>query len=228
MSLSSKDQWLDLLKNHKDKKTILTLFCKNYYFFSLHQIRAFSRIIKLFPAEDCNSLSLIASVVYDELGKGIPEKAHSYLFHKFALSVDSRIKLSCEDNQVVLGVKKYLNDLWDSFDGNSLPKALAAYVFLEETAVAFYPKILKILESCSFKSGDSLEFFYLHAILEVEHEKAANELVIQQNFSSVEQKIYNIQFEYLKRSWEVFWQDILSEARITLEAIDESTSKIAN
>jgi pyrroloquinoline quinone (PQQ) biosynthesis protein C len=227
MSLFSKDKWLDLLKSHKDKKTILILFCKNYYYFSLHQIRAFSRIIKLFPAEDRHSLALIASVVYDELGNGIPEKAHSYLFKKFALSIDHHIKLPCEDDQIVLGVKEYLNDLWDSFDGDSLARALAAYVFLEESAVAFYPKILNILKSYSFKSDDDLEFFHLHATLEVEHEKAANALVTQQKFSSAEQHLYNVQLEHLKRSWEVFWQDILSETHKTLEMIGDSSSKTA-
>jgi hypothetical protein len=181
----------------------------------------------LHGAEDRDSLSLIASVVYDELGNGISDKAHSYLFQKFALSVDNCINLSSEGDQVVSGVKKYLNDLWDSFDSSSLPKALAAYVFLEESAVAFYPIILNILKRCPFLSDDSLEFFHLHSILEVEHEKAANELVIRQNFSFEDQGIYNNQLEYLKRSWEVFWKDILNEAHKFLEATDVSTYKLA-
>jgi pyrroloquinoline quinone (PQQ) biosynthesis protein C len=208
--------WLDLLKNHNNKKTILTSFCKNYYYFSLHQIRAFSRIIKLLPADDSQSLSMLASVIHDEFGNGLPEKAHSNLFKKFALSVDQGLRLPTEEGQIVFGVRKYVNDLWDSFDGDSLPKALAAYVFLEKSAVAFYPKILNILNSYPDVSND-LEFFHLHATLEVEHEKAAHELVTQQKFSLVNQLAFEAQLEYLKRSWEEFWHDIFIDSHKTLE-----------
>lgn len=185
-------------------------YAEQYHFFSLHQIRAFSQILLRFPATDRGAASLIASVLFDELGRGKANDVHSVMFERFARSIDVDVSaLPLEPQNVIPGVRSYVDELFAAFDGTStIPRAVATYLFLEESAVKTYAPFLAVLRGPRFAGAD-IEFFELHAELEVEHAQAAADLVDRYvGPDGPDRLAFADQQARMSRLWQAFWQDM--------------------
>lgn len=190
-----------------DKKIFIQKFCEQYFYFSQNQIVAFSKLLQLLPSNDNEALALIASVIYDELGRGKPAGVHSVLFSNFAKRFGANLKKNTDD--IVPGVKNYVIQLDQIFGGRSLPAALATYWFLEKSAVETYDPVLKLLKT-NFPdlTENDLEFFTLHTEMEPEHEKAASEMNKRFLHTENDKDIYEKQVTNMSTLWDTFWTDI--------------------
>ena len=209
MIVEGEKLWMEWLKNNKAQSfAALKVFAANYHYFSLNQVIAFSNIFQAFPPTDREALSMMASVLYDEMGRGRPEQVHSVLFEQFAHAVGVEDDLLPLPQDAVLpGVRGYVNSLNEGFKSNSLPRVLACYEFLENTAVETYAPLLKVLRDLGI-GEESLSFFSLHTVVEPHHAAVARELVSKQQFSPEQRRDYQGQLLILERQWGKFWGDI--------------------
>jgi hypothetical protein len=189
----------------------LERFAPQYHYFSLHQVVAFSGIIRHIPAVDRASLSEVTSVLYDELGRGDPTKAHSVLFEDFAKAVGSSAsRLPLPKCDVLPGVDRYVHNLRAAFgESSTLAAAVAAYVFLEASAVNTYGPFLDTLRTFRELSPDCLRFFDVHATLEPQHLRAAYRLGEVLGINS-EDPAYVQTSVLLSSSWNLFWSDLVT------------------
>jgi hypothetical protein len=203
----SEEKWIAWLKAQPKPRPALQVFARNYHFFSLNQIVAFARIFQVVPATDRESLALLAAVVFDELGHGSTERVHSVIFERFAAEVGVDIAtLPIASDDVVPGVRGYVEAIREGF-GSALSRALATYVFLENSAVETYLPLVQALRELGV-SEDGAEFFALHSELEVEHAAAARAMVERQRFDAAQQMEFDGQIAALRSHWERFWGDI--------------------
>lgn len=209
--------WMEWLEQQSDVRPALQAFCKQYHYFSLNQVIAFSRLFSVVGPNDRNSLALLASVLFEELGLGDPKKVHSVLFERFAVACGVDLaELPLKPSHVVSGVRSYVLELHSAFGGASLPRALATYQFLESSAVETYGPLLLLLTRLKF-SADVLEFFSLHATVEVEHAAAAQKMVDRAAFSAEAKAEFDDQTALLQRCWQEFWSDIWQAGRAASE-----------
>ena len=205
-------KWLNQIETCQDPKESLRVFCHNYYYFSLNQVLAFSEILSKIDPFDRETLAILAQTIYDELGCGDAEAVHSVLFAKFMRAVGANPDNQPLSHNVLPHIRNYIDELRIAFSGDSLPKALASYVFLEKSATETYsPLFDTIKKAIPELSADDLYFFSMHATLEPEHEKAARALVAKQRFSLIQQNEYEQQYHHLASCWELFWQDIYND-----------------
>jgi|GEM_PF-5313484 len=204
-------RWIGSLQ---DPAPALRAYARQYQYFSLHQIRAFAQIMNRLPATDRGALSLVASVLYDELGQGKESEVHSVMFERFASSIgvpSSELPLS--ENDVASGVRNYISELFDAFGQNaSLARALATYLFLERSAVLTYQPFLDTLRLMRLPRVDS-QFFEVHATMEIGHERAAADLVAR--YASSDSSVSEIasQTARMARCWQAFWADMLAHCQ---------------
>lgn len=204
---SGKSYFIESLKNSPDKTGFVRTFCEQYHYFSQHQIIAFSKLMQLLPPSDNESLALVASVLYDELGRGEPAGVHSVLFSRFANKFGADTGLPA--SSIVAGVKDYVLLLHEAFGGKSLPAALATYWFLEKSAVETYDPVLALMkESFPELSEKDLEFFILHTCMEPEHEKAATAMCDRLLSGTEDNAAFRLQVQRMDEQWEKFWTDI--------------------
>lgn len=205
--------WMEWLEQQSDSRPALRAFCKQYHYFSINQVIAFSRLFGVVGSNDRNSLALLASVLHEELGSGDPKRVHSVLFEKFAVECGIDVtELPLSPSNVVPGVRSYVLELYSAFDGLSLPRALATYQFLESSAVETYGPLLKLLARIGF-DADALEFFALHATVEIEHAAAAQNMVKRAGFSGEDSAAFADQKALLSKTWSAFWRDIWTNCR---------------
>lgn len=200
--------WMQWLKTLTDPRPALQAFGRQYHYFSLNQVVAFSRLLSTIPRTDRESMALFAEVLYEELGTGKLSAVHSVVFERFAKAtgIDTG-ELPLSPGQVIDGVRWYICELEMAFGGNSLARALSTYCFLESSAVKTYGPLLETLRSLGFSDLD-LEFFVQHAKIEIEHAKAAQSLVERAKLSDEQKLDFNDQSRLLDRCWIAFWKDM--------------------
>lgn len=205
---SVEQQWITWLGSQKDARSCVRLFVPQYHFFSINQVIAFSGLFRLVPKAQRESLAMLADVLHEELGRNQPGRVHSVLLERFAKAagVDCEL-LPLSANQVVKGVKAYVDELYDIFFNGPLPRALAGYKFLESSAVETYGPLTKALKHIGFANHE-VEFFELHAQVEVEHAAAADEMLKRQNFSAIDNNKVIEQSGRMQKLWSEFWTDI--------------------
>jgi len=212
-SPSTEQSWVQWLLEQPDPRPALQAFARQYHYFSLHQVAAFSRLLSLMPRTDRTALARFAEVLFEELGGGKVDHVHSVVFEHFAqaIGVDPR-SLPLKASEVAGGVRWYVCELELAFGGHSLARALATYVFLETAAVATYEPLLNTLRQ--LKLGEhELEFFRRHSKVEVEHAAVAAELMRRANLDPHEQQDFDDQTRLLQRCWERFWADVWDACR---------------
>lgn len=213
VSTGSETVWMNWLSRRRDPLPALRTFSRHYHYFSIHQVTAFSRLFQALPVTERESLALLADVLHEELGRGRPDRVHSILFERFAHAVGVDVStLPLASSVVAPGVRWYVAELELGFGGGSLAAALATYLFLESSAVQTYPPLLALLRSFGLGEAD-LEFFSLHAAVEVEHAEAAQAMVRRAGLSPGDVE-FNEQTALLRQVWERFWVDILAVSRI--------------
>jgi len=207
-SRSIEREWINWLRTLPDPLPALRTFTRHYHYFSLNQVVAFSRLLAALTPTDRESMTVLAQVLFEELGEGKLQSVHSILFERFSKSVGiAGVELPLSPSQVLNGVRWYVCELELAFGGSSLPRALATYCFLESSAVATYPPLLEALRAQGFSEGD-LEFFVRHATIEVEHAATANRLVERANLSGEQGIAFDDQLRLLEKCWRAFWEDI--------------------
>ena len=169
---------------------------------------AFSRFIALIPATDRNSLCELGKVLYEELGHGNPDRTHSVLFERFALEVGvSAESLPLPAEEVLPGIRDYVDALEAGFSGPSVARAAATYVFLETSAVRTYGPLSEALKAL-VPSPEAREFFALHSTLEPEHQATAEALAARYIKTENDRREYDHQLQQMEARWEAFWSDI--------------------
>lgn len=210
--LDYKKKWMSYIEKCTNPRHALQTFCYNYYYFSLHQILAFSKLIAHISPFDRKSLAILGQTVYDELGCGVSKDVHSVLFEHFMVAVGASMENRPNADTVLPNVANYIRELDSAFSGDSLPKALASYVYLEKSATESYGPLYETLKKALPKlTPDELIFFSHHAILEPEHEKAARQLVVDQHFAPHQMEEFDKQYHHLDECWTLFWCDIYKE-----------------
>ena len=199
--------WIGWLAGLDNPLAALRAFSRQYHYFSMNQVVAFSRIFATIPATDRTSLALLSKVLFEELGEGRPDRVHSVLFERFARAVGTDIaRLPISEGDVVPGVRDYVGELRAAF-GGPLPRALAAYLFLESSAVETYGPLLQALGTFGIADED-LEFFAIHAGLEPEHAAAAASMVERAGLSGAARDAFDDQTARMGERWARFWIDI--------------------
>ena len=223
----TKERFIETIEKTGDRKAAMKHFCMQYHYFSVHQIQAFSELLTFFPTHDRESLAELAKTVFEELGSGDPERVHSLLFEKFAAECDVDVsRLPLAPSEVEPGVKAYLDALYDAFSSRSLPRALGAYVFLEQTAVDMYPLFYKKLSRWDF-TDEGLQFFYEHAELEPKHLETAKSLVERQSFSETDAAIYEAEQVVLEKAYSTFWDALMPREPSVFELIGRARARVA-
>lgn len=200
-------RFLEFLSRSAAPRPALACFAPHYHFFSLHQVRAFSQIFRVLPAHDRDALALVARVLHEEMGAGVASEAHSRLFERFANTVGFDRPLPVPEQQVCAGVIRYLRELESAF-GATLGRALGAYVFLEESAVATYPRFLDAIRAAGI-DDDHAQFFVVHAELELHHARAARGLAdrLLPSLGS-EREAFDLERAALAEAWGGMWRDL--------------------
>jgi hypothetical protein len=212
LNSNAEHRFFDLVRCSDVPELLLQRFSIQYHYFSLCQVHAFCGIFRVLGPEDRRVAALLAEVIYEELGEGDANKIHSVLLEQFLEEIGIDISsLPIPRNEVVKGVREYVDALYSAFWGNDLSEALATYCFLENSAVETYPALVELLSDCGV-SNDRLEFFHLHSSLEVEHAAAAARLVDSLVIRSEEVERFNTQFSSMNNIWNHFWNDIAAYA----------------
>jgi len=205
-SAGAETAFIHAVAHNENPIRALRAYAEQYHFFSLHQIRAFAGIVAHIPATDRAALSIVASVLHDELGRGIAADVHSVVFERFAASIGVDVRrLPLPETRIIDGVRGYVAELFDAFGPRStLPRALATYVFLERSAVQTYAPFLAMLRQLGERDMD-LTFFELHAVMEIEHEQAAADLANRYLTSREAAKQGQGQMRRMEDAWQSFW-----------------------
>lgn len=198
-----------LINNSKNQLLALQKFVVQYHYFSVHQVHAFSGIFRVFSATYRFALSRLSEVMYEELGEGNLSRIHSTLLENFIDEIEGDVtNLPIMKSDVLDGVSEYVQCLYDAFWGTDRSVALAAYCFLENSAVKTYPQFVDLLNKVGL-SDSSVEFFSIHAELEPEHAKVAYALALEYVTENNQIEAFNNQYKLLNDVWERFWKDII-------------------
>lgn len=211
-ALTPEMRWTQWLRSSDDPAAGLRDFCPHYFYFSYRQVVAFSGLFTKVDPFDRESLAMLADVLCEELGKGDPERVHSRLFERFAHAVDlSPEDLRIAPRDVLPGVRDYVEELERVFADGTLAQALAAYVFLESSAVETYGPLVTVLLERGFREED-VEFFALHAQVEVEHAAAADAMLQRYGLSQESPEVRE-QTARMASLWHTFWDEIDNACR---------------
>jgi pyrroloquinoline quinone (PQQ) biosynthesis protein C len=208
----SKSRWLLALREDRTARVILRKFAPHYYYFSLRQVLAFSGLLRLIPPNDTGTLCQLSDVLYEELGRGNPERVHSVLFRRFATAAGAQVAVPLTEDDVLPGIRRYAEELENRFVHGPLEEALATYVFLERSANDTYPALLATLQTLGF-TAEEIEFFALHTEVEVEHERSARELMEQYCTTAERRARADAQMAKMDSLWTGFWDDIDAHTR---------------
>ncbi len=209
---SAEREWLAWLSAQPDPLPALQIFACHYHFFSLRQVIAFTGLFRRVSPVDRESLASLGEVLHEELGAGNPRQVHSILFEKFARAVGVDVdRLPLSEHAVAVGVREYVDALFEAFDGGSPATACAAYVFLESSAVETYEPLLATLTTLKIHP-DALEFFARHAQVEPGHKEAA-ELLAARYVDDTTRAEYDATISRLGAKWEHFWRSIADVTR---------------
>lgn len=201
-------KWIAFLDARDQPHLYLSEFSRNYYYFSVHQIQIFANIIYVIDPYDTDTLCEIAKVLYEELGQGNKRRVHSEMMKRFALYCGTHSEeLPTEPQFVAPGVNIYLDTLRDIFSSRDLNRAIAGYLFLEETAVSCYAPIVSLFKSKKYPEA-SYEFFLEHSVIEVEHMELAEALVRRSIVDTKAKQNFMSDLEKLKVAWESMWNDL--------------------
>lgn len=223
-SKSQEHLWIEWLRDLDNPFPALRAFSAHYHYFSLHQVIAFSRLFQVIPPGDRKSLAMLADVLHEELGRGAADRVHSALFERFAAAVGTDMtQLPLDEREVLPGVLAYVRELDEAFGGASLPRALGTYQFLESSAVETYGPLLQTLRSFGI-SEPALEFFALHAEVEIEHAQAARDMVERQSFGPEEMEAFQRQIIVMQGLWSRFWREIFEASRHAVRHARESVA----
>ncbi|RXJ72647.1 hypothetical protein CS022_14485 [Veronia nyctiphanis] len=203
-----------------DPKQALSVYCKNYYYFSLQQIHAFAQILTLIPAHDRRALAPMAEAISDEWGNGDPNKTHSALFEKFFAAAGISIALPIADDEIIPSIKAYLGVMWENFSvtTSNEAKSLATWLFLEKSAVDVYLPLLNAFRAMDIFTEDDLEFFTLHAVLEPEHYEEVLRILDYKTFDDDETAQFYAEYQRMGEHWVNFWQQVVETTRSSLKA----------
>lgn len=198
------------------RRKVIQLFCQQYFYFSTRQVIAFSGILRVIDPFNREALAELADVLHEELGRGNAQRVHSVLLERFAQAAGlSPADLRIDKQAILPGVRGYVDELTTAFS-SSLPRALAAYVFLETSAVETYGPLTQLFETCEY-GEEELEFFRLHATVEVEHAETASRLMDSHVLNPRERSEANDQTGRLADCWNAFWSDILEASKAVAE-----------
>lgn len=214
MTASREREWIDWVQVQlpETRQRALRLFCQQYFYFSTRQVLAFSAIFRVIGPDDRDALSELADVLHEELGRGKADRVHSVLLERFASAAGlSASELRPKQQGILPGVRRYVDELAAAFS-SSVPRALAAYVFLETSAVETYGPLTKLFEACGYRESD-MEFFQLHAKVEVEHAATAARLRNRYDFGASDLAEADEQTRRLSEAWTAFWSDILEASK---------------
>lgn len=211
--------WIDWLRGlSSDKRKIaLATFCPHYHYFSVHQVIAFTGLFRRISPLERETLAMLGDVLHEELGRGDPTQVHSVLFERFAASTGVNIIGVLPRDEVAPGVRAYVTELERAFMHASMPEAIAAYQFLETSAVETYGPLLEALTDFGFNAKET-KFFALHAQVEVEHAAAAEEMFERQEFAKHDEDLHRRQLRVMADLWDEFWASIALHTR---KAVDD-------
>ncbi|ROR97893.1 heme oxygenase-like protein [Sinobacterium caligoides] len=197
----------------------LSVYCKNYYYFSLQQIHAFSQILTLIQPHDRRALAPMAEAIADEWGNGNPDKTHSALFEKFFKAAGLSIPAVQLEGEMIPAIKDYLSVMYENFNAltSNEAKSLATWLFLEKSAVDVYQPLLDSFRKMKVFTEDDLEFFTLHAVLEPEHYQEVLNILEYKDFSDVEKQQFYAEYERMGRHWVNFWEQVVNCTRNEIE-----------
>ncbi len=207
---SVEQEWLHWVASCPDPWPALREFARQYHFFSIRQVIAFTGLFRRVSATDREALASLADVLHEELGAGDPAQVHSALFQRFAASVGvDPAELPLDEAAVAPGVRAYVAALHEAFDGPSPAGACAAYVFLESSAVETYGPLLETLRGIG---ATELTFFERHATVEPDHKAAAEKLAARYREASSDD--YEATLRRLGQKWDGFWHSIAEVTRL--------------
>ena len=203
-------------------KAALRFFCGQYLYFSMRQVIAFTGVFRTLGPLDRESLTMLGDVLHEELGRGSLERVHSILFERFALSAGVEpSNLQIPESEITAGVRGYVEELSDAFFSGDVARTLAAYDFLESSAVKTYGPLTELFRGFGF-SEQAIEFFALHAEVEQDHADSARRMVERQKFGKEEQDLFEYQQVRMANLWAGFWRDIFAGCRNSVEGRKES------
>jgi pyrroloquinoline quinone (PQQ) biosynthesis protein C len=205
-------RWIDWLRTTPEVQKALRSFCPHYFYFSYHQVVAFSGLFTKVDPLDRESLAMLADVLHEELGRDDPERVHSRLFERFAESVGlSPAEVQIDPAEVLPGVRAYVAELERAFGSGTQAEALAAYLFLESSAVDTYAPLVATLRGCGY-SDEDVEFFELHAGVEPEHAAAAEAMLRRHGLDGGDPAVEE-QTRRMAGLWQDFWEQIDQRCR---------------
>lgn len=214
----------DLFESTDNHQAALSVYCNNYYYFSLHQIHAFCQILTLIPAHDRLALAPMAEAIADEWGNGNPDKTHSALFEKFFKAAGLPIPSIQAEHEIIPAIKDYINVMRENFNPatSNEAKSLATWLFLEKSAVDVYQPLLNSFRKMGIFTEDDLEFFTLHAVLEPEHYQEVINILAYKMFNEKEKNEFYEEYKRMGKHWVNFWEQVFISTSKMLE-----TKKIA-
>jgi pyrroloquinoline quinone (PQQ) biosynthesis protein C len=200
-------RWIAWLQTAPEVEKALRAFCPHYFYFSYRQVVAFSGLFTKVDPLDRESLAMLADVLHEELGRNDPERVHSRLFERFAASLGlSPAELRMDPVRVLPGVRAYVAELERAFGSGSQAEALAAYLFLESSAVDTYAPLVETLRALGC-SDENIEFFELHAGVEPEHAAAAEAMLRRHGLHGGDPAVEE-QTRRMAELWRDFWEQI--------------------
>ena len=199
--------WIDhlLTADTERGRTALVRFARQYHWFSQNQVVAFSRMLVQVPPSEVTTLAELAEVLFDELGRGVVDDAHSLVFARFARSVGLSGELPIPESAVVPEVAAYLALLHRCFE-TDLVAGATAYRFLEASAVASYGPLLAAFRAVV--PAADLHFFEVHAELEPAHLARADAAIERLIPTGASGTVAAITAE-LEAAWDGFWAGLV-------------------
>jgi pyrroloquinoline quinone (PQQ) biosynthesis protein C len=204
--------WIQWIRETENPSEGLRQFAAHYHYFSVHQITSLTKLVQLLSPTDAQSLAELGQVIFDELGEGDARHVHSVMFQRFAraLGVDPAL-LPLQSADVLPSVRAYLEALDTAFSGPDLGRAIGAYVFLERSAVRLYQPLLEALAGAGVPH-EALEFFRVHAEVELRHSGTAEALVLRLCPAQAPiRESFDAELEHLAALWNAIFRDLMLE-----------------
>lgn len=212
---AGKDAFVKGVVDFRDDQRFLRAFARQYHYFSVMQASLIPALIQCFEPTDVRALAELSEILADEYGNGKAQDVHSEVFKQFAKSVGvNAAELPIKASEVVPGIRNYLDGIRRAYESRKLPRVLAAYAFLERSAVHSYAPLLSALRTVKVKKSD-LEFFRLHVELEPQHANVAVEFVKARLKTNAEINSFETEIQAFGVRWARFWADLYDVACAT-------------
>jgi pyrroloquinoline-quinone synthase len=205
---AGKNDFVSAVVESKGDRRMLGAFARQYHFFSIMQANLIPALIQCFPPTDTRALAELSEILADEYGNGKPDKVHSEIFKKFARAVGVNTEnLPIAAHEVLPGIHAYLDGIKKAYTSGDLARVLAAYSFLERSAVHSYAPLLAAFREVGLDEEDLL-FFPLHVELEPEHAETAVSFVRSRLTSQDELDRFEKEVSAFGERWASFWSDL--------------------